>query len=59
MRAPVMRSLWRIVPEAADVAVATIAKGIIDLLLCKPEAIVIIIDNIMIILKIVIHHHCS
>ena len=54
MRAPVMRSLWRIVPEAADIAVATIAKGIIDLLLCKPEAIVI-----MIILKIVIHHHCS
>ena len=54
-----MRSLWRIVPEAADVAVATIAKGIIDLLLCKPEASVIIIVNVLIILKIVIHHHCS
>ena len=43
MSAPVMRSLWRIVPEAADVAVATIAKGVVYLLLCKPEAIFIII----------------
>ena len=45
-----MRSLWRIVPEAADVAVATIAKGIIDLLLCKPEAIFIIIVIIIMII---------
>ena len=40
MRAPVMRSLWGTVPEAADVAVATIAKGVVYLLLCKPGAIV-------------------
>ena len=43
MRAPMMRSLWGTVPEAADVAVATIAKGVVYLLLCKPEAIFIII----------------
>ena len=57
MRAPMMRSLWGTVPEAADVAVATIAKGIIDLLLCKPETIFINIVNTMIILKIVIIVH--
>ena len=54
-----MWSLWGTVPEAADVAVATIAKGVVYLLLCKPEAIFIIIVNILIILNIVIHHHCS
>ena len=59
MRAPVMRSLWGTVPEAADVAVTTITKGIVYLLLCKPEVIFIIIVNILIILNIVIHHHCS
>ena len=52
-----MRSLWGTVPEAADVAVATIAKGVVYLLLCKPETIFINIVNTMIILKIVIIVH--